>query len=142
MPIDPVTTNFGNRVIWVSILASLALLLWIVYLVRRRRLSERYALVWMVVPILFMLFSSSRGLLEGFAALVGIYYAPAVMIPVLLVLYITIGLYSSMKATRTEESIKNLTQEVALLRHKLEQNNRGLATQEGGKEENGDRRYT
>ena len=120
MPVDAVTHDYGNRVIWVSLLASLFLLFWILSLVRRRQLSERYALVWMVIPVLFMLFSSSRGLLEGIASLAGIYYAPAVMIPILLVLFIAISLYSSVKATRTEESIKKLTQEVALLRHQLE----------------------
>lgn len=121
MPEVTLTHAYGNRVLYISILMSLVFFLIIINLVRKRQLTERFALVWLFIPIPLILFSSNRSLLEWLASVVGIYYAPAIMIPVLFGLMIMISLYFSIKASKSELYIKNLTQEVALLRHELEQ---------------------
>jgi len=120
MPDATTPPNYGNRVLWVSILVSFAMLVIIINLVRKRHLSERFALVWITIPIFLFLFSSNRTLLEKFASFVGIYYPPAVMIPVLFFIFLIISLYFSIKVSKTEEQIKTLAQELALLKHKIE----------------------
>ena len=112
--------HYGNRVLYISILISFAFLLVIINMVRKRQLSERFALAWMLIPVLLIVFSSNRGLLERLAALVGIYYAPAIMIPIIFGLFILVSLYFSVKVSKAEQRIKTLAQEIALLKHRLE----------------------
>ena len=69
--------------------------------------------------ISLIIFSSSRKLLESMAALAGIYYAPAIMIPILFGLVILISLYFSIKVSKAELQIKTITQELALLKQKV-----------------------
>ena len=69
----------------------------------------------MVIPILLILFSSNRALLERLAQLAGIAYAPALMIPIIFGLFTLVSLYFSVKASKSEQQIKKLAQELALL---------------------------
>ena len=112
--------HYGNRILYISILVSFVFLLVIINMVRKRQLSERFALAWMLIPVLLIVFSSNRGLLERLAALVGIYYAPAIMIPIIFGLFILVSLYFSVKVSKAEQRIKTLAQEIALLKHRLE----------------------
>lgn len=125
MPESITNASYGDRVLWVSLLVNFIFLLIIIHLVRKRKLTEKFALVWMVIPILLILFSSNRGLLEILAAVVGIYYAPAIMIPILFALFIIVSLYFTVKMSKAETEIKSLAQELALLRHQVEQQKHG-----------------
>lgn len=120
MPETTAMPHYGNRILYISILVSFLFLLLIVNMVRKRQLSERFALAWMLIPVLLIVFSSNRGLLERLAALVGIYYAPAIMIPIIFGLFILVSLYFSVKVSKAEQRIKTLAQELALLKQRLE----------------------
>ena len=109
--------QYGDRVLYLSLIVSFVFLLFIVQLVRQRKLTERFALAWMIIPILLIFFSSNRMLLEKFAAMAGIYYAPALMIPIIFGLFIIVSLYFSIKACKAEQQIKQLAQELALLKN-------------------------
>ena len=117
MPDAATTAQYGDRVLYLSLIASFVFLLFIIQLVRQRKLTERFALAWMIIPILLIFFSSNRMLLERLAALAGIYYAPALMIPIIFGLFIMVSLYFSVKACKAEQQIKQLTQELALLKN-------------------------
>jgi hypothetical protein len=123
MPESIAAVNYGDRVVYFAILMNVLFLLLIVNLVRKRQLSERFALAWLVIPIILLVFFSSRHLLEQLASLVGIYYAPAIMIPIIFGLFILVSLYFSVKVSKAENRIKSLSQELALLRHKVEKSN-------------------
>jgi len=112
--------QYGDRILYLSLAASFFFLLFIVQLVRKRKLTERFALAWMIIPLLLIFFSSNRTLLEKLAAWAGIYYAPALMIPILFGLFILVSLYFSVKASKAEDQIKRLTQELGLLKKELE----------------------
>jgi len=114
------TSDYGNRVLYISFLVNIVFFLLVINLVRKRQLSEHFALVWLVIPILLIIFSTNRKLLEWLARLVGVYYAPAIMIPILFGLFIMVSLYFSVKVSKSEQRIKILTQELALLKHEIE----------------------
>ena len=120
MPDSVTNVDYGNRVVYVAIVMNVLFFLLIIHLVRRRHLSERFALAWLVIPVILLIFSSSRDLLEGLASLVGVYYAPAIMIPILFGLFILVSLYFSVKVSLAEQRIKTLAQELALLKHRVE----------------------
>jgi hypothetical protein len=126
--IDTTSTNYGDRILYIALIFSFIFLAFIIQLVRRRQLSERFALAWLLLPVLSIVFSSNRGLLDWMAGLLGIYYPPAIMIPILVGLFILLSLYFTIKMSKAELQIKTLTQELGLLKYTVKKN--GTSTSE------------
>ena len=104
----------------VSLGLSLGIFAFVVWLVRERRLREKYALLWLSTSVFIILLTVSRRVLEVAALSIGIYYPPSLLflVGVLFLLMVTIG--HSVTLSRLSESNHNLAQEVALLRKQLE----------------------
>jgi hypothetical protein len=108
-----------DRVQWVSILASAALLLTVLELVRSRRLQEEYSLLWIFTSVVLLLLSCWRGLLDRMAFLVGIHYPPSALFLVGLAFFLIILLHFSVVLSELSERTKRIAQEVALLREEV-----------------------
>jgi hypothetical protein len=103
----------------VAVLATLGLLIIVFDLVRRRRLLERYALVWMAVTILLLLLSSWAGLLDRVADAIGISYPPSALFAAAFGFVIVLLLHFSVAVSRLTDQSKVLAQRIALLEHRL-----------------------
>jgi len=92
----------------------------VIWLVRERRLREKYALLWLFTSLFIILLTMSRRVLEVAALSIGIYYPPSLLflVGVLFLLMVAIG--HSVSLSRLSESNHNLAQEVALLRKQVE----------------------
>jgi hypothetical protein len=92
----------------------------VVWLVKERRLREKYALLWLCTSAFIILLTVSRRVLEVAALSIGIFYPPSLLflVGVLFLLLVTIG--HSVTLSRLSESNHNLAQEVALLRKQIE----------------------
>lgn len=119
MQSSPSVHFYGDRVIYVSVLFCALLFLLIIYMVRKKMIYENYALVWILVPIVLIVSVSSRTVLETIAALVGIYYAPSVLLPVLYLLFIFVMLFFTIIISKRDRQIKDLTQELGILKHQV-----------------------
>lgn len=109
-----------------SLVFSLSLFAFIIELIRRRKLQERYSLLWLVVALSMMVASLSGRLLDLLAKLVGIYYPPAALFLVGLLFVVALLLHFSLVISRMSEQNKVLAQNLALLENKLnEQSERG-----------------
>ncbi|MCK4655414.1 MAG: DUF2304 domain-containing protein, partial [candidate division Zixibacteria bacterium] len=64
----------------ISILASIFIIVFILSLIRQRKLREEYSIMWLVGSLALILFSIWRGLLDIIANLVGVVYAPAILL--------------------------------------------------------------
>ena len=102
-----------------AIAGSGAGLIVIVELIRRGRLKERYALLWLFAGIILLIFSLSRSLLEYVASLVGIYYPPSLLFLLAFLFLLLITLHFSSVISQLSEKNKQLAQEVALLRQEM-----------------------
>ena len=60
-----------------SILFSLFLLVLIVFLIRKKKIREEYALLWIVIFVVFLFLSLFRGIIDKVSSLLGIQYQPA-----------------------------------------------------------------
>ena len=103
-----------------SIIGSIALLLVVIELIRRGRLKEKYALLWLFAGGVLLVFSSSRDLLEYVARVIGIHYAPSLLFLVAFLFLLLITLHFSVVISGLSEKNKKLAQEVALLRRELQ----------------------
>ena len=104
-----------DRLMIVASLASLVFLLLILELIRRRRLDEGYALLWLGCGLLFLGFSLWRKALDYLAGMVGIYYPPAALLLLLILGLIMVMIQISVVITRQRRQIMALTQRLALL---------------------------
>jgi hypothetical protein len=95
--------------------AVLLLLLLVLELVRRRRLLERYALVWMAVTGLLILLALWDGLLTSVASVIGISYPPSALFLIAFGFVILLLLHFSVAVSRLTDQSKVLAQQLALL---------------------------
>ena len=107
----------------VQVLAILvtAVLFGIVFeLVRRRRLMERYALLWLLASAVMLALSVWRDALEELADIVGIAYAPSALFGVAFGFVLVILLHFSLVISRLADQNKVLAQRVGRLQQQLD----------------------
>jgi len=104
-----------------AIAGSATLLFLVLELIRRGRLKERYSLLWLFSSLVLLVLSLSRSLLEFFSKLVGIYYPPSLLFLIAFIFLLLITLHFSAVISGLSDKNKRLAQELALLKHDLEQ---------------------
>jgi hypothetical protein len=104
----------------VSIGATLALFLLVFELVRRRRLMERYALLWLFSTVVLLGLAVWKQLLEEVARAIGIFYAPSALFVVAFGFILAILLHFSLVISRLADQTKVLAQRVGLLQQRLD----------------------
>jgi hypothetical protein len=67
-----------------SILFSLFLLVLIVFLIRKKKIREEYAILWIAIFSIFLLLSVFRGIIDKISSLLGIQYQPASLFLILI----------------------------------------------------------
>ena len=103
----------------VAILATIGLLIVVFDLVRRRRLLERYALVWMAVTVVLLVLSAWSGLLDVVANAIGISYPPSALFAAAFGFIIVLLLHFSVAVSRLTDQSKILAQRLALVEQQL-----------------------
>jgi hypothetical protein len=109
-----------SRVQIVAIVVSASLFGVIIELVRRRRLMERYALLWLACALVLLGLSIWRDGLEIFARAVGVAYAPSALFLVALGFILLLLLHFSLVISRLADQTKVLAQRLGLLQHELD----------------------
>ena len=110
-----------TRVELLAILGTLALLGFIVELVRRRKLAEGYSLLWLLTGVVLLVLSMWRELLHTFSRLVGVFYPPAALFLVGFIFFLLILLQFSVIISQMSQRNKRLAQQVSLLQWQIEQ---------------------
>jgi hypothetical protein len=121
------------RIQIVAVVAAGILLFGILELVRRRRLLERYALLWIFSAAALLALAAWKGLLEKVANAIGIFYPPSALFVIAFGFILVLLLHFSIAVSKLADQSKVLAQRVAL----LEERNRKLeeAVAESGDEE-------
>ena len=107
------------RVQIVGIIGAAVLLLVILELVRRRRLLERYALLWLLAGVVLLGLAIWRGALEELAALLGIASPPNALFFVAFGFVLVLLLHFSVAVSRLTDQSKVLAQRLALLEERV-----------------------
>ncbi len=108
------------RIQYFAVAGSLALLVFIIELVRRKKVKEEHSILWLSFGLAFLVFSIWLGGINKLARLVGISYAPAAFLLILVVGLFLILIQFSVIISRLSEDRKRLAQEIALLREEME----------------------
>ncbi len=108
-----------DRLQLVSILAAAALLLVVLELVRRRRLLERYALLWLGAAAGVLALASWSNALERLARALGIVDAPNALFFVALGFIVILLLHFSAAVSRLSDQSKVLAQRLAIMEQRM-----------------------
>jgi hypothetical protein len=111
----------ATRIQIVAILATGALSLTVFELVRRRRLMERYALLWLGSAAILLGLSVWKDALNRFASTIGIFYAPSALFVVALAAILLLLLHFSLVISRLVDQSKVLAQRLAAVQARLDQ---------------------
>jgi hypothetical protein len=115
------------RIQIVAVVASAVLLLGVLELVRRRRLLERYAILWIFSATVLLALAAWQGLLEKIAGAVGIYYAPSALFVIAFGFVLMLLLHFSVAVSRLAEQSKVLAQRLAIAEERQRQLEREVA---------------
>ena len=99
----------------VAVVGSLLLLVVVFELVRRKRLLERYALLWLFSALVLLALSAFKELLELVAEAIGIFYPPSALFLIAFAFVLVLLLHFSIAVSRLADQSKVLAQRVALL---------------------------
>ena len=103
----------------VAIIASTLLLVGVFELVRRRRLMERYAILWLASAAGLLALAVWGGLLETVADAIGVYYPPSALFVIAFAFVLLLLLHFSVTVSRLADQTKVLAQRLALLEARL-----------------------
>lgn len=109
----------ANRIQAFSVIGSLLLFGFILKLVKRQKLKEEYSLLWLGLGLVFIFLSLFKPMLEVVASTLGILYAPAALLLILVLSVFLILIQFSVIISKLSEQNKNLVQEVGILKSDL-----------------------
>lgn len=95
---------------------GVALLIVVIEVVRRRRLSEGYALLWIAVGIGGVLLGFARPLIDRFSDSLGVSYGANLVFAGVFVFLIVVCINLSMHVSKLEDQVTSLAEELALTR--------------------------
>lgn len=115
-----------SRVEIVALIASVSLLVMVIEAVRRRRLSENYSLLWLLMAGLLIVLSLWRSGLDLLGNMIGIFYPPSALFVVGFGAVLLILFRFSIVITQLTDQNRRLAQHLALLEWQLRQSQTDL----------------
>lgn len=111
---------FLSRTQVISAIGAVVLALYVLDLVRRRRLSEEYSLLWVASTGIIAILGFSTPLLVWITKLFGLYAPGSAVYTFGLTFTVAMLLYLSVKLSRLGTENHTLARELALLRYEIE----------------------
>jgi hypothetical protein len=108
-----------DRIRLVSIVGAALLFLVVLEMVRRRRLMERYALLWLLSAVVLLVLGLWRNALVHLSRAIGIIYPPNALFFVAFGFVLLLLLHFSSAVSRLSDQTKVLAQRQALLEERL-----------------------
>ena len=114
-----------NRVTLIAICASAGFLLYILEMVRRRKLREEYSILWLFGSAMILVLSLKQDWLIGIAHAVGIVYPPSFLVLVGILFILLILIHFSIAISKLHQMNKKMAQEIALMKEKAKEGTSG-----------------
>lgn len=110
-----------TRITILSVSASVILLLYILEMVRRRKLREEYSILWLAGGVIMLVFSLRRDWLKWTSEAAGIYYPPSFLFLIGMLFILLILIHFSITISRLYQMNKKMAQKMALLKQATEE---------------------
>ncbi|HOD80663.1 MAG: hypothetical protein BWX88_00203 [Planctomycetes bacterium ADurb.Bin126] len=128
IPVDEVEITLLQRILPLG--AALLIALVTVELIRRRKLREEYAMLWISASGLLLIFAIFPRLLLHLSVGMGVFYLTTVVVLVFSFLALVL-LHLAVIVSRSSEDVRQIAQRLALLEHKMheQQSHTGVRSQ-------------
>ncbi len=105
----------------IAILAlSIATLVFILRLVRRHRLRAKYSVLWVSLGVVLAIVASAPSLLENFSDAIGVKTPALTFLLMAITFLLVLSLHFSWELSRLEDRSRALSEEIALLRQRVD----------------------
>jgi len=111
-----------------AVIASVALILVVGVLIKRRKLREEYALLWLATGLSMLVLVIGYPLLRWLSELIGAVAPTTTLFLFAMLFLILISIHFSVKFTTLSDQMQSVTTELALLRKELEDLKKGKAS--------------
>jgi hypothetical protein len=108
-----------DRIDKAGLAVSVVLLLLVLELVRRKKLSEEFSFLWVIGALAVLGISLRRDLLDRTALWLGVYYPPSLLLLILLVIVFVGSLSFTVVLSRHRRQIERLIEDSAILTAEL-----------------------
>lgn len=113
------TTLVGMRLPLTTLAVAILLLGTILELVRRRKLREKYAVIWVATGVTILPLAAYPRVLDGVALSLGIFSGTSLVLFLAVAFLLLIAIHLSWELSQLEEETRTLSEEVALIRSAL-----------------------
>lgn len=103
---------------------ALGITVWVVRLVGLRRLRSKYALLWLIITVPLVPLAAFPAIVDEAGDALGVNYAPALLFSLSGLLLLGIAIHYSWELSRLEARTRQLGEEIALLRARLDDTDR------------------
>ncbi len=107
------------KIQYFAVAGSIILLFFIIELIRRKKIKEQYSLLWLFFGTGFIVLSIWRDGIEEIAVVMGIAYAPAAFLLILVMAIFLILIEFSIIISKLSDNVKVLVQEIGLIKEKM-----------------------
>jgi len=108
------------------VLVSITLLGVVLHMVRKRHVREQYSLLWIAACVVLLLAAVFIRAVDSLARAVGIFYPPAFLFLVAILLLVVLQVHFSVVISSLKEQSRSLTQDLGLLQNELHRLRREL----------------
>jgi len=108
------------RIQIITIIVCLSFLLYISRLIIKGRLREEYSIVWCICTMILIVFSFWRNGLAVMSKMFGVYEPPNLIFTACIFAVLVYLLHLSVVASKLHKQNKQMAQEIALLKQKLD----------------------
>lgn len=115
-----------------TLLLALAIVALVIEMLRRKILREKYAILWLVVGILTVVLAAFPSLLTVASSLVGVQLPSNLLFILSILLLLGVSLHLSWEISATEDKVRILAEEVAILRSQVEATQHQMPPGEAG----------
>lgn len=106
-----------------AIIFSIVFIIIIIKLVKQDKLDEKYSILWIFAGIVILIVSIFPSIIAFFARITNVYYPPALMFLLAIIVLGTCVIHMSTVVTKQNEMIIRLNQELGILKSEVQQKN-------------------
>lgn len=108
-----------DKIQYFAIAGSVLFLIFVIILVRNKKIKEEYSILWFLFGIIFLIISVWREILIQFSNFIGIAYPPVAFILILIFAIFLILIQYSIVISNLKEKNKDLVQRIGLLENEM-----------------------
>ncbi|MGH3879197.1 MAG: DUF2304 domain-containing protein [Actinophytocola sp.] len=116
----------------IALVGSVLILAGIVELLRRRQLKEKYAVLWLIVGLVLVVFTAFPALLTRISSALGVAVPTNLLFFVAILFLVGVVLHLSWEASRLESETRKLAEDLAIMRMDLNELKREKEASEDG----------